>query len=373
MSTRLVQSTKAKIIGADDIHLEALVAVDTNVPASYIKMWDISKGVNDKVTAYLTGSGNNLSLHIYGSGDMANFAMPNKNQYPHYTAPWASYTDRIKHIYIHNGVTSLGQFMFMGYHGTGYQNSSLYRLETLEIASTVRVINRYAVFYSPISSIVIPNGVRTIHEKAFELVSNNSNCTVNISDTVRIIEYSAFLHTGLYESIQSDFKIIGDGCLIQYTGNKQNLTIPEGVKSITLANWSEKANCTSITLPYSLKYLTTFAFGDFTSLRQVLIPQNCRLISANAFGRCTSLQAVYIPQRVKKVLCKNVITATGAETSSPASSPFYGCPSSLKIYCGASQKPDGFGEYWDYTGDSTRATVYWGVSENEYNEAVMSA
>ena len=74
MSVKLVQLAKGKIIGTDDIHLEQLVPVDTNVPSSYVAMWDISNGENDKVKAYLTGSGSNLSLHIYGTGEMKNFA-----------------------------------------------------------------------------------------------------------------------------------------------------------------------------------------------------------------------------------------------------------------------------------------------------------
>ena len=363
MSVKLVQLAKGKIIGTDDIHLEELIQVDTNVPSSYVAMWDISKGENDKVKAYLTGSGSNLSLHIYGVGEMKNFAQLSLQQSPYYTAPWASYSSRIKHIYIHDGVTSIGQFTFFGYHGN---YSSFYSLSTLSISNTVRTINRYAFYYALISDITIPEGVRRIHEGAFGLYSTAS-VSVTIPNSVCIIDYSAFLNTQWFNGLPNGFTTVGDGCLVQYVGSSTQLTLPQGTKCVSLFNWSNKSSCTSVTLPNSIKYLAVGAFSGFSSLSSVKLPQGCRRISFNAFSSDSNLRAVFIPQSVTEISSRSIMTATGEMSCIPGLSPFYGANSNLKIYCEAAEKPVAFDEYWDYTGADTRATVYWGVSEQEYD------
>ena len=370
MGVKLVQLAKGKIIGTNDIHLEELVPVDTNVPSSYIEAWDVSKGENDKVTAYLTGSGNDLSLHIYGSGEMKNFAQLPLSQYPYYTAYWAEYSNRIKHICIHNGVTSIGQFTFFGYHGSW---SDFYELSTLSISDTVRTIQRYAINYAKLSQVTIPHGTRHICEHAFGCYNSlYSDTQVSIPATVRIIDYSAFRNTKWFCDLPGGFTTVGDGCVIQYVGNATSLTIPAGTKCISLLNWDNRSLCTGITLPDSLKYVAANAFGGFTSLQSIIIPENCRLISHQAFSGCTSLASVFIPASVRRIESEMVVTSTGLQASTATFSPFNGCTNNLKIYCEASSKPDGFGEYWDYTGDNTRATVYWGVSKQEFIEAVMN-
>jgi len=72
---------------------------------------------------------------------------------------------------------------------------------------------------------------------------------------------------------------------------------------------------------------------------------------------CTSLTSIYIPSSV------TTITAS----SSCLNSPFYGCSSSLKIYCGASSKPSGWGDFWNYRTTSATYTPTWGVTREQYN------
>lgn len=366
MSVKLVQLAKGKIIGTGDIHLEEPVPVDTDEPTSYVAKWDASRSENDKVTAYLTGSGNNLSLHIYGYGEMRDYSLIQPRKSPYYTAPWASYSARIKHLTVHDGITRVGQATFYG--STDYSNAP-YSLSDVTISSTVRHITRYFLLHTSVSTLNLNSGIRRICEGAFagrsDSVSNLS--VVNIPNSTRIIDYSAFMDTQWFRNLSSEFTTVGDGCLIQYIGNASSLVIPDGTKCVALCNWSNKASCTNITLPDSLKYISTGAFCDYVLLGNMAIPENCCYISASAFVRCTSLSAVYIPENVRKIDSHLVVTATGVDTCSPTASPFYGANSNLKIYCGASSKPAGFDTFWDYTGDSTRATVYWGVTRQEYD------
>ena len=230
----------------------------------------------------------------------------------------------------------------------------------------MRTINRYTFYYAPISDITIPEGVRHIHEGAFKLHSPASN-SVTIPYSVRIIDYSAFLNTQWFNGLPNGFTTVGDGCLVQYVGSSTQLTLPQGTKCVSLLNWSNKSSCTSVTLPNSIKYLAVCAFSGFSSLSSVKLPQGCRRISFNAFSSDSNLRAVFIPQSVTEISSRSIMTATGEMSCIPGLSPFYGANSDLKIYCEAAEKPVAFDEYWDYTGADTRATVYWGVSEQEYD------
>lgn len=72
-----------------------------------------------------------------------------------------------------------------------------------------------------------------------------------------------------------------------------------------------------------------------------------------SFAQCTKLTAIYIPASVTKI-----------ESSSEKNSPFYGCDGSMIIYCGATSKPSGWGQYWncyDYFSGRSDLQAVWGV------------
>lgn len=72
-----------------------------------------------------------------------------------------------------------------------------------------------------------------------------------------------------------------------------------------------------------------------------------------SFAQCTKLTAIYIPDSVTKI-----------ESTSEKNSPFYGCDGSMIIYCGATSKPSGWGNYWncyDYFSGRSDLQVIWGV------------
>jgi hypothetical protein len=84
-------------------------------------------------------------------------------------------------------------------------------------------------------------------------------------------------------------------------------------------------------------------------------------ISGCAFAGCSRLTSIYIPSSV------TTISAFIYEES-----PFYNCSSSLKIYCGASEAPSGWGTYWNYYDSSNTLDVTWGVTRTEYEALIAS-
>ena len=109
---------------------------------------------------------------------------------------------------------------------------------------------------------------------------------------------------------------IEDGVLVRYTGDAEQIAIPEGVTTIGVD-----------------------AFGECDSITSVTIPNSVTTIGECAFYGCKSLTSVTIP---------NSVTSIGEGA-------FAGCGADLEIYCEADSQPSGFDETW-----AGSATVFWG-------------
>ena len=95
-----------------------------------------------------------------------------------------------------------------------------------------------------------------------------------------------------------------------------------------------------------------YCFYKCYKLNHVVIPSTVTSIQANAFAYCEDLRSIYIPSTV---------------TSIPAK-PFYDCDAELELYCGASEKPSGYNNYFNYYGYNKALTVHYGYTEEQYLE-----
>lgn len=107
---------------------------------------------------------------------------------------------------------------------------------------------------------------------------------------------------------------------------------------------------TELTIPSGVTAIKNNALYGASLLTSITIPSGVTSIGSNAFQNCTGLTKVYIPSSVMTI-----------SASSYSYSPFYGCSSSLQIYCGASSKPSGWGTYWNYYGSANQLSVTWGA------------
>ncbi len=109
----------------------------------------------------------------------------------------------------------------------------------IELGQNVTAIERFAFSRSRLRSISIPDGVESIAYAAFYHCDDLQQ--VHIPDTVTYIGEKAFAFTPWLESFydgsmileeNSDFLIVGDGVLLAYRGNGENIVIPDEVKYI---------------------------------------------------------------------------------------------------------------------------------------------
>ena len=227
------------------------------------------------------------------------------------------YNTKLESIVIPNGVTSIG-------FGAFYECNSL---TNIVIPNGVTSI-RYKTFYgcSGLTSIVIPSSVTQIVNEAFEGCDN----LIEIENGVRYVD---------------DWVI---GCDQDIT----DVTLRPNTAGIAWRAFDDCDNITTATIPTTViseipktnlqtvninggSSIGNSAFYNCSGLTSITIPNSVTSIGMLAFFGCSSLTSIVIPDSVTVI----------------GSSAF----NNLTIYCEASEKPDGWDNYWN-----SRCTVVWG-------------
>lgn len=127
------------------------------------------------------------------------------------------------------------------------------------------------------ANVIIPDGVTSIGDEAFEHCTSLTNVT--ISNSVVSIGRYAF-----------------SGCT-----SLKNITIPNSVASIGDFTFRGCTSLTNITIPNSVTRIESFAFSGCESLTSVTIPDSVTSIGESAFSNCESLTSITIPDSVTSI------------------------------------------------------------------------
>lgn len=173
-------------------------------------------------------------------------------------------------------------------------------VEIAIIGPKVEVIPNGFVSSSKITTIIIPNSVKTIGSSAF------SGCIgltqIDIPESVMTIGSSAFLGcTGL-----TRINIPNEVTSIQYEtfyrcSGLTNISIPNSVTSIGQSAFNECTSLSNIVLPNSLKTIGDGAFSHCVSLTAINLPESLTTIGYSAFYECAELTSIIIPDSVSQI------------------------------------------------------------------------
>ena len=140
----------------------------------------------------------------------------------------------------------------------------------------VEYIGSYLFCNAPLDTVILPNSVDTIEQRAF------NGCSLK--------------HIELPQSL----KYIGPSAFDR-AASLTSLIVPENVSNIPSFMCYECSSLKSVTLPEGIKAIENFAFYNCKSLSNINIPQSVQSIGEDAFARCSSLTSVSIPEGITSI------------------------------------------------------------------------
>ena len=208
-------------------------------------------------------------------------------------------------VSIPGGVSSIGSSAFQGCSGlesvkvsvtdfAAFCNNSVIRFISSNISKPVTLIDKDG---NEIKEYVIPNGVTSIGNYAFQNCNNLSSIT--IPNSVTNIGWDAFWGCTGLETVTIHSSSIGSW-LSGLTSIKE-VIIGDEVTSIGNSAFNGCTGLTSIAIPNSVTSIGGGAFSGCTGLTSVTIPNSVTSIGGSAFSGCSGLTSVTIPNSVTSI------------------------------------------------------------------------
>ncbi len=153
---------------------------------------------------------------------------------------------------------------------------------------------------SYVTSVVIPDGVKTIGDDAF--LSCQGLLSVTIPDSTEVIGTASFTGCSALTSVPlpDGMRIIGRDTFFGCKSLK-SITIPDSTEEIGNSAFAHCSGLTSITIPDNVKKLGEFVFHSCIGLTSVTLSDNCADIPAFAFSECKSLTSITLSNRVRTI------------------------------------------------------------------------
>lgn len=171
-------------------------------------------------------------------------------------------------------------------------------LEDISIPAHVTEIDMHAFQgCSALRSVKLPCSVTTIRWAAFQGCTNLEEILIPCS--VTSIGEAAFADTAWLKK-QYGFVIVND-ILLRYTGDAENVVVPQGTKVIGCKAFAGCQHVKNITLPDSLIRIENYAFLGCTALERMDIPHGTTWLGKSVFDQCSNLHSIVIPSSISEI------------------------------------------------------------------------
>jgi hypothetical protein len=209
------------------------------------------------------------------------------------------------------------------------------------------IIDREAFYgFTYLTSIIMPSSIKSIGYRAFE----NCSSLTNIEIPNGVVEIGTRAFTGCVNLVSikipsSVTKIYGSS--FQYCKKLTNIMVDlnntkyKSENNCLIEKESNKliVGCENSIIPNYITSIGSDAFSGRSGLINIRVPNSVTNIEAFAFSGCDNLTKIVIPKEVIKI----------------GDFAFDGC-NNLTIYCEASEKPNGWSNYWN----RDNCPVVWG-------------
>ena len=147
--------------------------------------------------------------------------------------------------------------------------------------------------------VVLPETVTKIGDYAFHQCTRLEE--VSIPDSITTVGWSILSGTPWLKNQPEGCVIVGNRIVIAYSGEGENIVIPEGVTSIAGCAFENLKSLMSVSIPSSVQNIGGLAFSGCTKLTECIIPEGVRTIGAYAFNWCSALQRADIADSVETI------------------------------------------------------------------------
>lgn len=246
-----------------------------------------NKALGDTILSGTTDSGvayvldSEGTLTISGSDDMGYWITE---------SPWSDYREQIKSVVIKEGVTSI--------HPGAFEECA--NLVSVSIPNSVTFIGDYAFGWCPnLESVTIPTDLEKLGDGAF--CSCFSLKTV-IVPRAQIVEDGVFSNcTSLTNAVIMDGVTVINRSLFSGCSALQSVTIPDSVTSIEGSAFEYCASLQNVEIPSGVTSIECCAFMGCKSLKNVVIPNAVDMIEHSLFSDCSGLESITLSSNTMSI------------------------------------------------------------------------
>lgn len=173
-------------------------------------------------------------------------------------------------------------------------------LESVSFNVSMTDISEYAFKEcTSLTSAALPEMLETLGRGAFYDCRSLSEITV--PQTVQKVGGRAFSGTKwLKAQSKKKFVTVGDGILIAYNGDKEEVKLPKSTRQISGA-FAGNTAIKKVTLNSGLVSVGDMAFMGCTSLQAVHLPASLQDIGANAFYGCGAMDQIILSEKILSI------------------------------------------------------------------------
>jgi len=195
-------------------------------------------------------------------------------------------------------------------------------ISSVKIPNSVKTIGDHAFAVTGLTEITIPGSVKTIGNDAFSGCKSLAKITLQngiesigsnafyfcqslteaaIPSSVESIGYYAFKDCSALNSVTINGCKTCDQSVFLNCSNLKKVTISDGVEALGREMFRNCTSLTEITIPGSVSSIPNFIFWECTNLKNATILNGVESIEYKAFYECESLTDVILPNSLKSI------------------------------------------------------------------------
>lgn len=166
------------------------------------------------------------------------------------------------------------------------------------IPDGVKYIGEYAFEFKKLKSVKIPDSVKEIYEFAFEGCDDLAK--IDVPENIEAIAPNAVANTKWQLDSKDEFIVLGK-ILLNYTGDENEVTVPDGIRVISRQVFNFCENLMTVHLPDSVEIIGEGAFARCPQLQIVELGENVQVIGRKAFESCRLLSYVRFGHQLREI------------------------------------------------------------------------